>query len=265
MLFSWLREHRRARLREEPFPPEWLAVLEQNVWHYQLLTGPERERLRGDARVLIAEKNWEGCGGLELTDEIRVTIAAQAALLLLGLQHDYYAKSMSILVYPSTFVVPQKHLKPGAFIEEEDVAHLGQAWYRGPVILAWDDALAGGRRMSGGRNVVLHEFSHELDMQNGAADGIPDFDDREALAKWTAVIGDEFERLKRSVERGRPTVIDSYGTTNPAEFLAVCTEAFFERPVALRSHHPRLYEVLQMFYRQDPAERMSRALPHDRS
>ncbi|HVW01146.1 MAG TPA: M90 family metallopeptidase [Planctomycetaceae bacterium] len=259
MLFSWLREHRRAKLRDEPFPAAWLTVLEQNVWHYGLLTAAEQAQVRGDARILIAEKNWEGCGGLELTDEIRVTIAAQAALLLLGLQHDYYAKSLSILVYPSTFVVPQKHMQPGALIEEESVAHLGQAWYRGPVILAWDDALAGGRRLSAGRNVVLHEFAHELDMQNGAADGIPDLDNREDLEKWTAVTGDEFERLKRSVERGRPTVIDGYGTTNPAEFFAVCTEAFFERPIALRSHHQRLYETLQRFYRQDPAERMSRA------
>lgn len=261
-MFHWFRDHRRTTLRERPFPARWQAVAEANLPHYRLLDGAERGELHAMIQVFLEEKQWEGCGGLELTDEIRVTIAAQACLLQLGLPHDYYRNVASILVYPSTVVLPEH--RPGVFERPDAPVEapgpiLGQAFARGPVILVWDAVLHGARHPEQGHNVVYHEFAHQLDMLDGAADGTPPLAGSEQLAQWVEVCSREFQRLRRLEETGQRTFLDSYAAHNEAEFFAVATEEFFDRPLALLIHSPDLYRVLGDYYRQDPAARAQRA------
>jgi Mlc titration factor MtfA (ptsG expression regulator) len=259
-MFHWIRDHRRAETRKRPFPPEWEATVRMNLPHYCVLDDTERAELHAMIQVFVEEKNWEGCGGLELTDEIRVTIAAQACLLQLGLPHDYYRNVMSILVYPSTVVPPEYH--PGVFENvggpvEASVPILGQAFAQGPIILVWDSVLHGARHPEQGHNVVYHEFAHKLDMLDGAANGTPLLDSNQ-FAEWVTVCSSEYLRLRRLAEKGHKTFLDAYGATNEAEFFAVATEEFFDRPIALQKHAPDLYRVLSAYYRQDPAVRANR-------
>ncbi|PKN12367.1 MAG: hypothetical protein CVU69_07735 [Deltaproteobacteria bacterium HGW-Deltaproteobacteria-4] len=263
-MFHWMRNHNREEIRRRPFRPEWEAFLRTNVAHYCALTDGERDELLALIQVFLAEKNWEGCGGLDLTDEIRVTIAAQACLLLLGLPHDYYRNVESILVYPSTVVIPEH--QPGVFERvdspvEANVPILGQAIARGPVILVWDAVLHGARHPGQGHNVVYHEFAHKLDMLDGTADGTPPLVDHDQLAEWVEVCSREFLRLRDLAGQGQKTFLDAYAARNEAEFFAVATEEFFARPLALQKHSPDLYRVLGAYYRQDPAERVHRVCP----
>ncbi|MBU3947681.1 MAG: zinc-dependent peptidase [Proteobacteria bacterium] len=260
-MFHWFRDHRRAKIRKRQFPAEWDGFVRANVFHYCVLNEIERADLRALMQVFLEEKHWEGCGGLDLTDEIRVTIAAQACLLLLGLPHNYYRNVDSILVYPST-VVPPEH-RPGFFERvngpvEVPVPLMGQAFAQGPVILVWDAVLHGARHPEQGHNVVYHEFAHKLDMLDGAADGTPPLSDREQLAEWVAVCSREFLRLRSLAEKGHKTFLDAYGAKNEAEFFAVATEEFFDRPISLKEHSPDLYHVLSAYYRQEPALRVKR-------
>jgi hypothetical protein len=207
-----------------------------------MLDAVERAELRAMMQVFLEEKHWEGCGGLDLTDEIRVTIAAQACLLQLGLPHDYYRNVESILIYPSTVVPPEHH--PGVFERVDGPLAasdplIGQAFAQGPVILVWDAVLHGARHPEQGHNVVYHEFAHKLDMLDGAADGTPFLANRGQLAEWVAVCSHEFLRLRRLAEKGHKTFLDAYGAKNEAEFFAVATEEFFDRPLALQKTRPR--------------------------
>lgn len=259
-MFRWFRERRRTEVLKHPFPSEWEKIMYANVAHYRVLNAAEREMLRATMQVFITEKQWEGCGGLDLTDEIRVTIAAQACLLLLGLPHDYYRNVESILVYPSTVVIPAR--QPGFFEVVTSpvgasVPILGQAVAQGPVILVWDTVLHGARHPEHRHNVVYHEFAHKLDMLDGTADGTPPLFDHKQLAEWVTVCSHEFLRLRHMTEKGQKTFLDSYGAKNEAEFFAVATEEFFDRPHALQEHAPDLYRVLSTYYRQDPAQRSS--------
>jgi Mlc titration factor MtfA (ptsG expression regulator) len=261
MLFSWLRNRRRRRLLAAPFPEAWLEHLRRNVPLYALLSDAEQAALCDDLRLFVAEKHWEGCGGLALTDEVRVTIAAQACLLLLGIDRDSFDHVHTILVYPSGFRSPEGWAGPDGVVRP-DTGLLGQAWYRGPVILAWDSVLAGGRDAQG-RNVVLHEFAHQLDFLDGLMDGTPPLHSREQYRRWQQVMTAEYARLVAEAEHGRPRVLDAYGATDPAEFFAVATECFFEKPVPLRQQHPQLYDVLRDYYRQDPVRRFASELHPD--
>jgi Mlc titration factor MtfA (ptsG expression regulator) len=254
MVFSWIRARRRRRLAALPFPAPWTNYLEQNVAHYALLTDVERQRLSSDLRVLVVEKNWEGCGGLAITDEIKVTIAAQASLLLLGIEHDFYSHVLSVLVYPSTFMIPQRP-DPDTWLIEDEEERLGEAWYRGPVILAWDTVQADGRDLSRGRNLVIHEFAHQLDFADGMMNGTPPLRGGTHRRQWRNVMTREYEALIRDADRGRATVLDEYGATDPCEFFAVVSECFFTRPLAMRDRHPQLYVLLQDYYGQDTAAR----------
>ncbi|HEB53442.1 MAG TPA: zinc-dependent peptidase [bacterium] len=254
MLFDWLlrpsRHHARRELLATPFPTAWLPILERLPF-YRALDERGQQRNRDDLRVLVAEKHWEGCGGLELTDEIRVTVAAQAALLLLNIEHDYYPKVASILIYPSAYkTMPQRD---AAGVVREGQANLGEAWRDGPVILSWDAALGGALDPHDGHNLVLHEFAHKLDMLDGLADGTPPLADRTTFTRWVETMSKEFERLRQDAADGRATVLDTYGASNPAEFFAVATECFFEKSRALQRRHPDLYICLRDYYHQDPA------------
>jgi len=248
------KRRRRRKVRARPFPPEWLEILRRNVPYYDRLDDQEQAELRGDVRVFLDEKRFEGCGGLEMTDEIRVTIAAQACLLLLGMESEYYPMMESILVYPEMYDVEERSEFRGPVLDVS--TRLGESWYRGPVVLSWDDSRKGGRDFRDGHNVVLHEFAHQLDSESGDTDGAPMLPERGMYAPWARVLGAEFKRLIEDFRRGHPTVLKEYGASNPAEFFAVATEAFFEQPRALKRRHPELYDLLAEFYNQDPAERL---------
>jgi Mlc titration factor MtfA (ptsG expression regulator) len=249
---SWWKDRRRAHLLEGPFPPEWRAILDRNVPFVSRLDDAERRTLEDRVRIFLGEKRFEGCGGLELTDEMRVTVAAQACLLLLHLDEtDVFPTVESVLVYPSAYRAPNVR-QPGGIVMDE-VARAGESWQQGTLVLAWDAVLRGAHDPR--HNVVLHEFAHALDQEDGSADGAPVLPARAMYAPWARVLGAEFEQLTREIREGHATSIDPYGGTNPAEFFAVVTEAFFGQPRELRAGHPSLYEQLRAFYRQDPASR----------
>jgi Mlc titration factor MtfA (ptsG expression regulator) len=254
-MISWLRNQRRRRWLSQRFPQEWVRHLTRNVHQYTNLSSDEQSRLRDDLRIFINEKYWEAVGGLELTDEIKVTIAAQACLLTLNLEeHDYFSRVRTILVYPQPFMTPHKRHGPGGVVSEGGI-NSGEAWFRGPVILSWADVLAGGRGVANGHNLVLHEFAHALDMLDGLINGTPVLNTGAQYARWHRVMTEEYQRLIARAQRGEPTLLNNYGASNVGEFFAVATECFFERGGWMRQLHPQLYDELKGYYRQDPASR----------
>jgi Mlc titration factor MtfA (ptsG expression regulator) len=260
-VFETLRKWRRRRFDKLPFPAAWLGILRERVPYYRLLSHDEQTELRKLIRVFLAEKKFEGCRGLEITDEIRVTIAAQACILLLNREHDYYAGLHSVLVYPSSFLAPSRFVDPAGVVHEGDESRLGEAWLRGAIILSWDEVRRDSGDFQDGHNVTLHEFAHQLDQQDGTFDGAPLLEKRSHYRSWARVLMKEYRALGEAAERGQETLIDQYGATDPAEFFAVITEAFFESPKALKEKHPELYEELKKFFHQDPLARLS---PEDR-
>ena len=252
-MFGWLRRRRRAAIRRRPFPPEWRAIIERNVRYVSRLPREDREELIGHVQVFLSEKKFEGCGGLQLTDEVRVTIAAQACVLLLHRQTEYYPDLASILVYPTAYLVPGGQRNPDGLLADAPQIRLGESWARDVVVLAWDHVLSGASDIHDGQNVVLHEFAHQLDQESGAGDGAPVLPRRSMYVAWARVLGHDFDQLVAEAHRHHRTLIDQYGATNPAEFFAVVTETFFENPQQLKSRHPGLYLQLQGYYRQDPA------------
>ncbi|CAN5846060.1 zinc-dependent peptidase [soil metagenome] len=248
------RSRARGKLRRQSFPASWRDILKRTFPLYHCLSDRERERLHGHIQVFLAEKNFEGCGGLEMTDEIRLTIAGQACLLLLNLEEaDYYSRLRSILVYPSTVrpVYTERHNSGTLPPAREPI--LGQSWGHGTVILSWDNVQSSAFTADDGRNVVFHEFAHQLDQEDGEADGTPYLESASALRAWGEIMLEHYTALHEAVEEGRPTFLDEYGALNQAEFFAVATEFFFERPVELKRKHPELYARLSGYYRQDPA------------
>ncbi len=249
----WLRGKRRKRLMQEPFPDDWLKIIERNMLYYHCLSLEEQQKLLGLVRVFLAEKRFEGCGGLEITDEIQVTIAAQACILLLNLDADFYPKLRSILVYPNAYVAPTVSRHPEGTVSEGPQARQGESWSQGNVVLSWGDVLRGTMNLGDGRNVVIHEFAHQLDSETGVCNGAPLLPRPSMYNEWSRVLRKEYETLVNSVEQGRETVIDKYGATSPAEFFAVVTECFFEKPLELESSHRELYVQLKIYFGQDPA------------
>ena len=247
--FIWRRVQRKARrqrLLAQPIKPEWKTVLEKNVPLYTRLPEPLQRQLEGLVNVFVAEKRFEGCGGQEITDEVRVTIAGQACMLLLNRKSRYFPKLRSIYVYPATYVA-----RGGDGITGQD-ARLGESWQNGPVVLAWNSVTGGANNIHDGRNVVFHEFSHQLDQADGTADGAPILASRSCYTSWAKVLSTEFESLQGKARKRRRSVLRRYGATHPAEFFAVATEAFLEKPKQLHRKHPELYEELKSYYQFDP-------------
>ncbi len=255
MNFPWSKTQHRRELLAQPFPVSWLGYLAANVAQYRSLSNDEQRKLGDIARILVAEKSWEGCGGLALTDEMQVTIAAQAALLVLGFEDEYYPNVETILVYPGSFQVLTRRSEVHGVVDERVQIRAGQAALRGPVIVSWSAVRRGGTEAGDGYNVVLHEFAHTLDMRDGAADGAPYLEDAGQIEAWARVMGAEYQRLVEAVAAEEPTLLRAYGATNAAEFFAVATECFFELPRRMQDEHPELYQVLRDFYHQDPAAR----------
>jgi Mlc titration factor MtfA (ptsG expression regulator) len=253
MVLDLFKSRRRGRLRAQPAPAAWRAILERNLPVFTRLSATDQAELLGHTQVFLAEKQFEGAGGLELTDEIRVTIAGQASLMLLHRETDYYPELISIIVYPSGYTVHEDRHIGGGIWEEGGEDRLGHTGKRlGALVLAWDAVRRGASEPNDGENLVLHEFAHQLDFENQSSDGTPALDTRGDYLAWARVMSAEFNALRNASDAGQPTLLDQYGSTNPAEFFAVITEAFFERPRALKKKHPALFAQLQRFYKQDP-------------
>jgi Mlc titration factor MtfA (ptsG expression regulator) len=251
MLFAWLKKNRRRKIVGAPFPEHLRQNLTDELAHYPRLETAEQRQLEGIIQILMAEKDWVGCGGLELTERIKALIAAQAGTLLLGLEHDYYRNISTVLIYPSGYAI--EGAGPMDILAPADRAVLGHAQLRGPVVLSWQHAQAGGRDADDGKNLVYHEFAHKLDMLDGVVDGTPIMADQRALAEWVQVMTKAYESLQRDAKKGRRSVLDHYGATDVGEFFACATEAFFERACKMNAQAPALYGVLKGFYGQDPA------------
>jgi Mlc titration factor MtfA (ptsG expression regulator)/Flp pilus assembly protein TadD len=251
MTFFFNKQEKRREELASPFPEAWLPYLHRNVFLYRLLSAVEQTRLQDALRILIAEKFWEGCAGLAITEEIQVTIAAQAALLLLGFEDYYFDELKTILVYPGGFLSRDPDPLGG---DEQEEHRLGEAHHRGPVVLSWWQACWDGRRL-GRSNLVVHEFAHKLAELGEPSVGMPPLDDPALEKRWEKVMGREYERLVEDADYGRPTLLHPYGARNRAEFFAVASESFFLQPAAVRQRHPPLYELLAACYQQDPAAR----------
>ncbi len=254
-MFGFLRRRRQNQLRSRPFPPEWLAIVERNARFYLAMEENHRERLCGDIQVFVAEKNFEGCNGIEVDDKIRVTIAAHACRLIAGGPSEVFPRLVTVLVYPSAYLADASEPMGGGIYLQGKQVRLGEAWKDGVAVVSWAEVLDGIAGETPGRNLVAHEFAHILDMEDGAADGTPRLADRRAYASWSATMELEYERLRRDAALGRYSALDTYGATDPAEFFAVATEAFFEKPGVLERRHPALYGELRAYYGYDPAPR----------
>jgi MtfA peptidase len=254
MVWRWWVRRRRAKWASQPFPSAWQPWLAAAVRGWDELPAATQQQLQNLARCFLLEKHWEGCQGLTVTDEMRVTIAAQAARLSLGFDEPPFDRLLSVLIYPDTFVSPQPRLSPAGVVDLSSEPRLGEAWYRGPVLLSWREVRLQCLEQHAGRNVVVHELAHILDMSNGAIDGVPGIDDAHLAARWQQVMADELKRLRRHLATGRETVIDAYGAINEAEFFAVTSEAFFEMPHQLSTRHPVLFDLFAQFYRQNPGQ-----------
>ncbi len=271
------RAWRRQAWARRPFPAAWRGILRRRVPLYRQLPADLQQQLRRRILVFLAEKPFLGCAGLVVTDEMRVTIAAQAALLRLNQGGALFPELKQILVYPGAFLVDRVHASPGGVLREERRALAGESWSQGQVILSWQDVLDGARVVDDGHNVVLHEFAHQLDQETGSANGAPRLGSRAAHARWARVMADEFAALQARIRAREaaaaraqagwswfgtspvdtPTpppadLISDYGATNEAEFFAVVTEVFFEQSGALADRHPALFALLRDYYRVDP-------------
>ncbi len=249
-MFAWVRDRRRRKLLEAPFPPYWETVLKRNVAHFARLPAAQQVAVRGITQVLVAERAWEGCGGLHVTPEMPVTIAAQAALLLLGDRHAYFARVPTVLVYPDAFVTPD----PDDWEEDEVGGDIlsGQATDRGPVVLSWAAVLEEGRDPSVGHNLVVHEFAHQLDYLDGDPNGTPPLPNAAARTRWHAVmqpaLATHLDDLKATGES-----LFSPDAADEVEFFADACEAFFCSPHDLQADYPAVYGLLAGYFAVDAA------------
>jgi len=256
MLFSWLRVRRRRALGDRPFPPAWHDILARLVKQVQWLDEAERERLHRWILMFLGEKRFEGCRGQEITDEVRVAIAAQAGLVTLGFAGEHFDTLRSVLVYPGDYLVPRSTPLDGGGELEWKEARLGETWAGGSMVLSWPGVVDGGRLRDGPRSVVIHECAHLIDLLDGEIDGIPPVGPRPAREKWRAAFADCRARFEEALDDGRATAFDEYAAESAAEFFAVASECFFQDPHRLVRHDRQLYGLLQEAWRQDPKARV---------
>ena len=254
LCYPFFVKWQRDRLMAQQFPKSWLSIIESNLSIYKSLTSEQQKELLGYIQVFLKEKQFIGCLGLQITEEIKVTIAAIACLLLFGDRKTYFPNLRSILVYPHAYIVNEMVMSDRYVVEERRVARLGESWTKDQLVLSWEQVQQDIRNWQDGHNVVLHEFAHQLDQEDGQAEGVPILSRAMDYAAWSKVMTTEYLQLCDHVECGKKTVMDSYGATNPAEFFAVATETFFEKPYQLNQKHPSLYEILQRYYYLDPRQ-----------
>lgn len=247
-MFNWFKNRRRKSILRKPWPPAWSSILEDNVGHYKGLSQVEKTKLQAITMIIISEIHWEAHGGLAMSDEIKVTIAGTAALLLLGVNNFYFDHVNTIIVFPH----PIRRETQDGLIAGQESHHAGEAWQNGQVVLSWQDVVSDSRDPFDGRNLVIHEFAHCLDGLDGEMGGSLTFNDSATTQRWHEVCNAEFEALARAAENGQETLLDHYGATNLAEFFAVASETFFEKPRQLKEEHSELFELLVKYYQLDP-------------
>jgi len=249
-----ITEMRRKRLKSSPFPPAWERFLERRVLLYGRLPEEDRDELKGDIQVFLAEKSFEGCGGFVMTDEVRLTVAALACLLLLHRETDYYPGLSSIVIYPREYLAPQADVDESGVVTEWIDLLSGESSQVGTVVLSWEDVMAEGLETHETYNVVIHEFAHQLDAEDGITSGAPLLARRSGTRTLLDALERGFERLQDELLHGRATVLDPYGEESLEEFFAVASECFFMRPLLLRLWDFALFAELVRYYRQNPAE-----------
>lgn len=240
--------------KEAAFRPEWVALLEHNLPLYRKF--PEELRLRLHERIgrFVSSVRFEGCNGLELTDEMILTVAAQACLLVIHREGTPYPHLKVVYLYPSSFSSIQKRVDALGVVSEGRVHRLGESWEMGTIVLSWSSVEQGAENIRDAENVTFHEFAHQLDHEDGPTDGAPALPSRAAYRSWARVFSENYADFIHMLERGEKTLIDPYGATNPAEFFAVATETFFEKPMQLCRKRPDLYEELMSYFGVDPRE-----------
>ena len=234
------------------FKDEWIALLNGNVPLYSRLPEDLRSRLHERIARFISSTRFEGCNGLDLTEEMILTVAAQACLLVLNREGEPYPELRNVYLYPGSFSSVQKRQDAFGIVTEGEVHRLGESWETGTVILSWSSVEHGARNIHDAENVTFHEFAHQLDHEDGATDGAPPLPSRDAYRSWARVFRENYADFHKLLENGKQTLIDPYGATNPAEFFAVVTETFFEKPRQLHKKRPDLYAELKEFYGLDP-------------
>ncbi len=245
----------RRILKRYPIPQ---SLWDESLSEIPLLKGlseAERSRLRNITTVFLYDKHFTGAQGLEITPEMRLTIAVQAGFLVLNLGIEYYSGWVEIIVYPAAFRVTRPSVDSAGVVHNEDKALSGESWSRGPLILSWSDVVRDTQVNNPGRNVVIHEFAHKLDMLNGIANGMPLLHTDMSREAWTEALSSAYDFLNQQLRFGSQTVVNAYAATDPAEFFAVTTEYFFTAPNLLAEHCPYVYEQLKRYYRQDSIKR----------
>lgn len=248
-----LQTLRRGLIQRRPFPELWLEILHERVPHYRILPHPLQAELRRHLPVFLSEKRFEGCGGLKITEEMKVVIGALAMLISLGEPTGYYPGLTAILVYPDDYIAPLLEEDEAGIMTEGEESRSGESWGAGSIVLSWREIEEDLREPFRGRNLVFHEFAHQIDGEVGATAGLDETGGTRSAEEWSRALSLEYLRLGDAVARGKQTLLDPYGATHPAEFFAVVTEMFFDSPLPLKKGRPALYKQFRDFYRLDPA------------
>lgn len=249
------RKERRAELLARPFPEEWMPHVLRAVPEFRSFSEQDRSRLRESVQIFLSEKSFLGCRGIDITDQIRVIVAAGACRLLLGLPDlDVFPRLREIIIYPHDFKETIEAIGPDGTRYAIERIRAGEAWRRGPVVLAWNSVGHSFQGLRDGYNVVIHEFAHVIDMQNGEADGIPPLPTREWAHRWESVLVREYRAFVAKERYGEMTLLDPYAATDQAEFFAVATEYFYERPEEMAVMHRELFKLFVDFFGRDPRQ-----------
>jgi Mlc titration factor MtfA (ptsG expression regulator) len=246
------RRIRRRSLLSTPLPQNALNILRRRVPLYNRLTSQQQTTMQGCINRFLFDMVFVGCNGFEIDDEVRLTVAGNACLLVFNREQKFYSGFESILIYPDTILSRQVHYD-GLVETHYDSARAGESWYRGPLVLSWTDVERGLLHGRDGHNVILHEFAHKLDEENRIMDGLPVLREPAHYREWAQVLTREYDEFRQRVEHGSNTVIDEYGAVSAVEFFAVATESFFEKPTQMHSKLPDLYRQFQQYYGLDPA------------
>ncbi|WP_200821254.1 zinc-dependent peptidase [Oceanicoccus sp. KOV_DT_Chl] len=247
------KQKQRQQLFTAVITDHWRQILIDDFPLYQQLPAELKQKLEGHIQVFLSEKIFVGCDDMVITDQVRVLIAAQACILILNRPTDYFPGFETILVYPEVFQSPVTE-REGHVESIKMSLRSGESWRRGPIVLAWSHVLKGAKNSADGYNVVMHEFAHKLDEQDATMDGTPVLKQSAQYRSWAQVFTQEYTALGKDIMRGHKHLIDDYAATSPAEFFAVVTETFFEKPLRLQKEHPELYQELSAFYAVDPLQ-----------